>query len=238
MIFYGGAGSGKSKVAELFVKECVYAKKTRIVKIVDGLRGVNDFDQNRFCHDVDKGIVYGKSYIFITDDLENAIPKLKSRCKLVPFYRVSNDQLMKLIGKVVAGEGIPMEPHIGMMIAKKSSGDFRQLYFELERLTTKKGKITVEDVDIKKLSLDVAVKATLDGNYPKAHAEIRKLIADGMKYNEFEHEIFEYIIREEIEPKLKIEMLSVFNRIQGKNCNDKIRVYNLVAEIIKILKGW
>ena len=83
--------------------------------------------------------------------------ELRNLCDFIPFKRLRSDQIVKVLEKICAEEGIKASRDVLIAIAKNSGGDLRASINDLQAIAQGKDEITIEDVVIAKRTQETDV---------------------------------------------------------------------------------
>jgi DNA polymerase-3 subunit gamma/tau len=72
-------------------------------------------------------------FFFCTTEINKVLPAIRSRCQIVPFLKLSDKALEKIIGNVCAGEGVSYNTESAKMIMSLSDGSARSSINLLEQ---------------------------------------------------------------------------------------------------------
>ena len=72
-------------------------------------------------------------FFFCTTEINKVLPAIRSRCQIVPFLKLSDDNLTKIIKNVCAGEQIDFNKDSAQMVASLSDGSARSAINMLEQ---------------------------------------------------------------------------------------------------------
>jgi DNA polymerase-3 subunit gamma/tau len=86
-------------------------------------------------------------FVFCTTELQKVIPTVRSRCQTFSFARPRFEDLVKVLGRVVEGEGFQAPEAALSQIARASKGSFRDAVSLLDQLAAATGgELTVQSV--------------------------------------------------------------------------------------------
>ena len=86
-------------------------------------------------------------FVFCTTDLSKVLPTVRSRCQTFVFARPRLPDLVKLLSRIAAAEGIEAPEQALALIARAARGAFRDAVSTLDQLSAAtEGKVTVQSV--------------------------------------------------------------------------------------------
>lgn len=123
-------------------------------------------------------------FILATTNPEKLIETIKSRATNIKFNKANNEEIIRSLSRVVAGEKIKADKRILEAIAKSAGGSFRDAIKVLEQLTVENKKLKLEEVE-KKLfqggfgETEKFVSLLIERNAKDALIHIEKLVGEG-----------------------------------------------------------
>jgi DNA polymerase-3 subunit gamma/tau len=86
-------------------------------------------------------------FVFCTTDLSKVLPTVRSRCQTFVFSRPRLPDLVKLLSRIAAAEGIEAPEQALALVARSARGAFRDAVSTLDQLSAAtEGKVTVQSV--------------------------------------------------------------------------------------------
>jgi DNA polymerase-3 subunit gamma/tau len=86
-------------------------------------------------------------FVFCTTELQKVLPTVRSRCQTFVFQRPRLPDLVKLLQRVAAGEGLEVPDAALALVARSARGSFRDAVSTLDQLASATGgAFTVQDV--------------------------------------------------------------------------------------------
>ncbi len=119
-------------------------------------------------------------FILATTNPEKLIDTIRSRTTYIPFRKANIDEIVRSLGRVIAGEKIKIDKGALEVIAKVSGGSFRDAIKILEQLVS-------EDKDLKKESLEESLFRQKDFDLDKftdllAQRKVKELLEEVEKF--------------------------------------------------------
>lgn len=91
-------------------------------------------------------------FVLATTDPQKLPQTIVSRCLVYDFGKVSQEELVGSLGRVVRGEKLSVDKEVLLGLAKIASGSFRDAHKILEQLATQSAKLSLEHLDALKSS--------------------------------------------------------------------------------------
>jgi len=121
-------------------------------------------------------------FILITPSLSGWSPAIISRCSVLKFPLLTEDEIVAHIISIAKKESITLEPDAAWAIARESEGDLRRAINLLQIAATSNPAVTEDDVythsetTLNRTAREI-VTLTIDGSYQDARKIMRNLIA-------------------------------------------------------------
>ncbi|MFW9844765.1 MAG: AAA family ATPase [Candidatus Thorarchaeota archaeon] len=121
-------------------------------------------------------------FILITPSLSGWSPAIISRCSVLKFPLLPEDEIVPHLVDIAKKENLKLEPEAASAIAKESEGDLRRAINLLQITATGTHTITEDDVyahsetTLNRVAREV-VSLTIDGSYSDARKMMRSLVA-------------------------------------------------------------
>lgn len=121
-------------------------------------------------------------FILITPSLSGWSPAIISRCSVLKFPLLAEDQIVAHIINIAKRENVSLEPDAALAIARESEGDLRRAINLLQITATSSSKITEDDVythsetTLNRITREI-VSLTIHGSYQDARKMMRNLVA-------------------------------------------------------------
>lgn len=167
-------------------------------------------------------------FILLTPSLAGWSPAVISRCLVLKFPSISEDNIMKHIQDIAKKEGVIIDSKAAQSISRESSGDLRRA-INLLQISANASKNVTEDVVYEHSDTPLTrsarniVTATLDGSFDDARKIMRSLIAiDGYEPQEVLLEIERDLVKRPFDPLVLSKVLDRvaeidYRMLQGKN---------------------
>ena len=121
-------------------------------------------------------------FILITPSLSGWSPAIISRCSVLKFPLLAEDEIVAHIAYIAKKESVSLEPDAALAIARESEGDLRRAINLLQITATSASKVTEDDVyahsetALSRTTREI-VSLTIDGSYQDARKLMRSLVA-------------------------------------------------------------
>ena len=129
-------------------------------------------------------------FILATTNPEKLIDTIRSRVTYISFQKASEDEIIRSLKRVTAGEKIKIKDDALRIIAKVSGGAFRDAIKTLEQLTSEGRDLSKESLEEflfskKAFDLEKFIKLLVDKNAKVAISEIAKFEKNGISVENF-----------------------------------------------------
>ncbi|TFG99699.1 MAG: AAA family ATPase, partial [Candidatus Thorarchaeota archaeon] len=117
-------------------------------------------------------------FILITPSLSGWSPAIISRCSVLKFPQLTEEEIVAHIMDIAKKENVTLEPDAGPAIARESEGDLRRAINLLQIIATNDSNVTEDDVytysetTLNRTTREI-VSLTIDGSYQDARKMMR-----------------------------------------------------------------
>jgi replication factor C small subunit len=179
-------------------------------------------------------------FILSCNYINKIIDPIQSRCAVLRFLPLKEDEVEKYLERIVSGEGLKIEKEALEAIVKVSEGDLRAATNILQTAAAMGGKITEKEIYSTARSIapeevrTVLKLAVIDGNFPTARETLAKLMAkDGLGGEEVVRAFHREIYDLKIPAKKQLELVRAlsecsFRIIEG--ASERIQLDAFLAE--------
>jgi replication factor C small subunit len=121
-------------------------------------------------------------FILITPSLSGWSPAIISRCSVLKFPQLTEEEIVAHIIDIAKKENVTLEPDAGPAIAREAEGDLRRAINLLQITATNNSNVTEDDVytysetTLNRTTREI-VSLTIDGSYQDARKMMRSLVA-------------------------------------------------------------
>ena len=121
-------------------------------------------------------------FILITPSLSGWSPAIISRCSILKFPLLTEDEIVGHVIDIAKKENVSLEPDAASAIARESEGDLRRAINLLQITATSNTTVTEDDVyahsetTLNRTTREI-VSLTIDGSYQDARKMMRSLVA-------------------------------------------------------------
>lgn len=263
MLFYGPPGCGKTSVAYAFanelgipivefnasdergintirekIKPLAMLKDKRII-LLDEADSMTDDAQHALRRIMEKG---NAIFVLTANDEWKIIDPIKSRCAIFRFKKLSTEEIVSVIAKVLKSEGIKLKFSDDVKKALEflidyADGDLRKILNSLETLVSSNKELTIEVV--KSLVYpDLASRAltfALDGNFEQA----LRLVEDALVLNKVDaysviNSLYKSIKSLDTPQHIKLRLYERLADIEANikvGCNPTIQLASFIATV-------
>ena len=167
-------------------------------------------------------------FILVTPSLAGWSPAVISRCSIIKFPSISEENIVTHLQDIAQKEGVMIQSHAAQAIARESSGDMRRA-INLLQVSAVASKTITEDVVYEHSETQLTkrvreiVTAALDGSFVDSRKIMMSLLAiDGYEPQEILLEIERDLVRRPFDPTTLSTVLDRvaeidFRLLQGKN---------------------
>ncbi|MDE1761800.1 MAG: replication factor C small subunit [Candidatus Micrarchaeota archaeon] len=184
-------------------------------------------------------------FILSANYASKIIEPIQSRCVVLRFKPLSEEDMRKYIQRVEEGEGIEVDEKATEALLYVSEGDLRKLTNILQSAGFSRKKVTdkeIYDIAARARPKEVAImlKHALGGDFMKAREELNKLVLSyGMSGEDILLQCYREALNMDVPDKLKLRLISAigdynFRIVEG--ANDRIQLEAMLARFALLEK--
>ena len=184
-------------------------------------------------------------FILSANYASKIIEPIQSRCVVLRFKPLSEEDMRKYIERIEEGEGLEADEKATEALLYVSEGDLRKLTNILQSAGFKRKKVTdkeIYDIAARARPKEVAVmlRYALGGDFMKAREELNKLVLSyGMSGEDILLQCYREAINMDIPDKVKLKLVSSigdynFRIVEG--ANDRIQLEAMLAKFALLEK--
>jgi replication factor C small subunit len=264
MLFYGPPGCGKTSVAHAYASELgvpiielnasdergiqvVREKIKRIaftagekIILLDEADSITDDAQHALRRIMEKAEKAGTTFILTANEEWKIIDPIKSRCAIFPFRKLTKEEVLSVIVRVLKSEGVAIKLTDDMrqallFLVDYVDGDLRKALNILETLITSNKTITVENIKML-LPPQIAssiIELALGGRVEEAVKTLEDLyLQSKLNVPTVVDELYKAIKVANVNPLVKMKLFERLAETEGRikiGCNPLIQLVGFVA---------
>ncbi len=185
-------------------------------------------------------------FILSANYASKIIEPIQSRCVVLRFKPLNEDEMRKYIKRIAEGEGITIDDSAISALIYVAEGDLRKLTNVLQSAAIMNKKVTdksIYDIAARARPKEVVsmLRYAISGDFAKAREELNTLfLAYGMSGEDVLLQCYREALNLSIDDKLKLEIVNAigdynFRIVEG--ANDRIQLEAMLAKFALIGKG-
>lgn len=183
-------------------------------------------------------------FAFSCNTSSKIINAIQSRCIILRFNKLKEDQMKKRLNYIIQQEGIKYTDEGIQKLISISSGDMREIINNLQTISTY-GPLTVDNVEAlydqpSYKQINQLITHTLNNDIKDSLNILKTMYKKGYNSVDILNELLDNVKKYDMDPNIRIEYIKKIGNLQNKmiiGCNSNLQLDGLISKLLIMPKS-